>query len=401
MVQVVKQIPLLQQGYYTKTTIVLFSRLLQHQKVLLNQLLLLQINSCRNLTFDESFSYEYSNYILFVAVGDFNDDNYMNLVVPCTQDLTMHIFLGYGNGSFQLPIISQIEELLGNTAGGDLNDDSHADIVVCNIIVSGPYAIAIADLNHDQILDLLVTNTVANIVSVLLGYGNGTFAPQNSLVTGIMPDSIVTADFNHDNHVDFVVANYVSQSVTVHLGIGNGTFLNRCSYITTDAPAALGTGDLNEGENMELIYLNCGNSLINVFLGYGNSTFCRAYTYMDFDCSASGVIGDFNGDNHLDVLISLFGSDHFSLMFSDGTGALGKPQLFNSHHQSLMLVLSDFNGDHGLDFVVSDSQTDVGVYLNECIRCSLGRKKIQTLEFSRHPDDLCVAFLINDSVKIK
>ncbi|CAF2259923.1 unnamed protein product [Rotaria magnacalcarata] len=118
---------------------------------------------------------------------------------------------------------------------------------------------------------------------------------------------------------------------------------------------------------MNLISFNCGNSSINVFLGYGNGIFYLAYAYMDFDCSSSDVIGDFNGDNHLDVLISLIGPDHFSLMFGDGTGTLGKPQLFNSHHQPLMLALSDFNGDNRMNFVVSDSLTDVSVYLNECI----------------------------------
>jgi hypothetical protein len=57
-----------------------------------------------------------------------------------------------------------------------------------------PFGMVTADVNHDDILDLAVLNRLSNDVSVLAGYGDGTFAaPVNFAVT--TPSLAVAADF--------------------------------------------------------------------------------------------------------------------------------------------------------------------------------------------------------------
>src|SRR5207245_10372741 len=50
---------------------------------------------------------------------------------------------------------------------------------------AGPYSVAAGDLNGDGRLDLVVANSLANSVSVLLGNGDGTFQPARDFDTGL------------------------------------------------------------------------------------------------------------------------------------------------------------------------------------------------------------------------
>ena len=53
-----------------------------------------------------------------------------------------------------------------------------------------PDSVAVGDLNGDGHLDLAVANTDSGTVSVILGRGDGTFAPRVDYATGISPVSV-------------------------------------------------------------------------------------------------------------------------------------------------------------------------------------------------------------------
>src|SRR5512139_2368567 len=61
-----------------------------------------------------------------------------------------------------------------------------------------PWALALADLNRDGALDLVVVNQRAKSGSVLLGNGDGTFSPRIDFVTGRGPVALALADLNGD-----------------------------------------------------------------------------------------------------------------------------------------------------------------------------------------------------------
>ena len=77
-----------------------------------------------------------------------------------------------------------------------------------------PYSVAIADLNGDGKLDLVVANEQQSksdsqgSISVMLGKGNGTFhAAVNYSSGGESAYSISIADVNGDGKLDLIVAN--------------------------------------------------------------------------------------------------------------------------------------------------------------------------------------------------
>jgi hypothetical protein len=81
-----------------------------------------------------------------------------------------------------------------------------------------PQSVAVADLNGDGKLDVLVSNFSSNNVGVLLGKGDGTFgAPLIYGTGGNTPLSVAIADVNGDGKPDLVVANSGSSNVGVLL----------------------------------------------------------------------------------------------------------------------------------------------------------------------------------------
>jgi hypothetical protein len=181
-----------------------------------------------------------------LATADLNSDGHADLAVVNQNDNTVSIFLGNGDGSFQARTDYATGAGPVYVATGDFNGDGVLDLAVANntddtvsILFgqlgstgtangtfathtdyeagSGPTSIAVADYNLDGILDLAVTDSTSNTVSLLFGLTGGTFNSNYELAVGNDPVSVVTADFNGDGLPDGAIANNASNTVSVIL----------------------------------------------------------------------------------------------------------------------------------------------------------------------------------------
>src|SRR5208337_4155421 len=82
-----------------------------------------------------------------VAVGDFNGDGKLDLVVANNTSNNVSILLGHGNGTFAAAV--------NYTVG------------------TAPIFVTTGDFNGDGRQDVVVTNASSNNVSVLIGKGDG------------------------------------------------------------------------------------------------------------------------------------------------------------------------------------------------------------------------------------
>ena len=91
---------------------------------------------------------------------------------------------------------------------------------------TGPAVVAVGDFRGNGLMDVVTgNNDTANTVSVLLGKGDGTFAPHVDYPVGSAPSGIAVGDFNDDGKLDIVVVyGFNDARVAVLLGNGDGTF---------------------------------------------------------------------------------------------------------------------------------------------------------------------------------
>ncbi|MCH8148895.1 MAG: VCBS repeat-containing protein [Planctomycetes bacterium] len=133
----------------------------------------------------------------------------------------------------------------------------------------GPNSVAIGDLDGDQVPDLAVVNQYnhpgTNDVSVLLGFGDGTFAPAAHFFTGDRARSVAIGDLDYDGVPDLAVANTETQNVAVLRGVGDGTFLAALHFVTGNSPESVAIGDLDGDLVSDLALARFGGTVSILF----------------------------------------------------------------------------------------------------------------------------------------
>jgi hypothetical protein len=201
---------------------------------------------------------------------------------------------------------------------------------------------------------------------------------------GCSGNLVAVADLNGDGKLDLVVPNssltspnglFGSGTVTVFLGNGNGSFQNGVSYMIGLNAVFVAVGDFNGDGHPDLAVADLGGNQINqsnpgalaVLLGNGDGTFQNAVRYAAPLGSSWVATGDFNGDGYADIALAAFTNSVATLtvFLSNGDGTLRNPLTYGAGASPLGITAGDVNGDGRPDLVyVDDSSSLVGVMLN-------------------------------------
>jgi hypothetical protein len=226
-----------------------------------------------------------------LATGDFNHDGKLDIVsTPSATTVGVDVYLGNGDGTFQAPI-----------AVPAINGAPYS-------VVASP--LAVGDLNKDGNADIVVGG--GGYVDVLLGHGNGTFAPAVKYSAGTFTDSpvyfpeyVFIGDFTGDGNPD-VVLDSVGGQVSVMKGNGDGTLgspvASPLSNSTYGAPAV---GDFNGDGKPDLVLVPNGQGDATVLLNRGDGTFLEYPSKaLANNASANAIAAtDFNGDGKPDLVV--------------------------------------------------------------------------------------------------
>ena len=284
-------------------------------------------------------SLSFSSQPRFVASGDLNNDNLIDVVVANSVTNTIGIFISQGNGTF------------GSQQTYSTGPESR------------PYSVAVNDFNNDSYADIIVANYNHNNIGLFFGYGNGTFDDQELISLGSSrPLFVTTGDFNNDNRIDIAVANNGTHTISILLGYGNGLFQDQTTYFTgyDSFPSSLAIGDFNNDTYLDITVANYGTSNIGIFLNYGNGLFTKQEIYSTKRSSnpSSIAVGDFNHDNILDIVVANYGAGNVGIFFGHGNGTF-LPQVsstIGSNAYPQYVAVSNVNKNNILDIVVVDSQ---------------------------------------------
>jgi streptogramin lyase len=328
-----------------------------------------------------------------VIVGDFNDDDQMDIAVANYGTNSVGVLLGYGDGTFG----NQITSSAGSAsfvvwiASGDFNKDNQLDIATANYGTdsvgfllgygngtfanimtystgggSTPLCISVGDFNNDSILDIAAANYGTNTIVVLFGFGDGSFLLGTPYSTGIgsQPYALATGDFNHDSRLDVAVANSFTNNIGVFLGNGSQPFAGVTTYTTGDGsqPHSVAVGDLNNDGWSDVVVANYGTNNLGILLGYSHGVFGTMITYSTGIGSApySVAIADFNNDTHLDIVVTNSETDNIAILlgYGNGTFAIGVAYSTGVHSRPYTVAIGDLNNDKVSDIVIANSGTN-------------------------------------------
>jgi hypothetical protein len=293
-----------------------------------------------------SHSYPLDAPAVQVVTGDFNGDGNPDVLVVTTDRTTTNwgyaVLLGNGDGSFQAPVFYP------------QNVRSAAYAVGNSVLVS--------DFNNDQKMDVAVGGLFNQSLAILVGNGDGTFAPATYVFDG-GDTSLVSADFNGDGNLDIAAATTMANqpATALLLGNGDGTFQAAVFPSSLSGFAPLFAADLNNDGKTDLI------SNRQVALGNGNGTFMlqTALPYSPIGAA------DFNGDGFPDLFV-LYSPDtensQTGVLTGNGDGTFSSTLLDvpRMGYIPSPVLIADMNNDGRPDivFLSQSGFNAVGVLLN-------------------------------------
>jgi FG-GAP-like repeat/HYR domain len=218
-----------------------------------------------------------------LALGDLDRDGHVDAVTANFRVGSVSVLLGRGDGTFR---------------------------EAATLPFSFPFvaAVAVADLNRDGWLDL-VAETGSDSVGVSRGNGDGTFSTPIffPVLSGGFGD-VEVADFNDDGAQDVAIPGEFDDVVSVLLGNGDGTLSSASAYATGSGtfPIDIAVADLDSDGALDLTSANANSSDVSVLIGAGDGTFGPALRLM-FGQTHSIATGLLDGDGRPDLALGRFG----------------------------------------------------------------------------------------------
>jgi hypothetical protein len=226
--------------------------------------------------------------------------------------------------------------------------------------------LAVGDLNGDGRPDVVTANTVVpgSSVSVLMGRGSGFFTSRVDLPTNITATCVALADLDGDGRLDLMVGGGGAEGAQWRRGNGDGTFGSALPIATGYAASSIAAGDLDGDGIPDLaIASDWPTGSIRILRGLGGGAFATPIVRSYGTQGRSIRIADLDGDGRPDV----YTADGSALLPSTYWGTLAFVQnsgggAFAATNEILIpnsigifdAVLADINADGKPDLLAYD-----------------------------------------------
>lgn len=321
-----------------------------------------------------------------IGVADFDGDRITDLFTvgnSAPHFLKGNGSFGRGNGTFSQSIVAG-GALGSRLVVGDFFEDGRPDVayispqsnqictaknsgsgfvVSCGIAGIAPGAIATADFDDDDILDLAIADSGATSVRFFkgngtngLGIGTFTFVPTSVNLTAVALD-LKTTDTDRDGFVDLVVG--TAAGVNVHHGTGDFGFDQGTSFGPGGLTHQVAVGDVDDNGVDDLVFDSSPS--LQVMLGggksgRGNGAFAAAVAVGNTNM-AGHTVTDVNDDGLLDVVA--LGLSSGVETYRGGIDAVGslRPALsqptLNTGPNPRQVAAADLTNDGIVDLIIA------------------------------------------------
>ncbi len=269
--------------------------------------------------------------------ADFNNDGHVDIVVANTQDTTISVLLGNGDGTFQ-PATHYENGFSGR-------------------------GIAVLDFDGDGDTDIAATAASSNYMRLFANQGDGTFIPRDPIELGAEERALAAADMNNDAIADLVLSLFDSDSIVVMLGNGNGTFTPLPPAPAGGSVWMISIADINNDGNVDLSTANGPDATGSILLGDGAGGLSAPLIVPAGGFCTATDLGDLDGDGDPDWVLSAFGGGQWRLYENntphDGDAAFELHTVFPAVSNPGCSLMADIDNDSDLDLILLDELADI------------------------------------------
>ena len=285
-----------------------------------------------------------------IATGDFDGDGKPDLAVVYYTNSKLSVFGNLGNNKFAAPETFSVG--------------------------SAPSSIISGHFDADDFLDLAVTSEFEDQLLILKNDGpdNFGFTESQRIQVGKRPTSVAAGNLNNDNHLDLVVTNTWDGTVTVlENGAENSNrFTTRSTLNVGIGPFFVTISDLDKVGQDDIIVANVMSDNLSILLNNNNNDFTFNLNNLAAGVGPSSVAAvDVDKDGDQDLAISnLSASRNLSLMRNNGDGTFAPAENFGAGQfedsAGFSVVAADLNDDSLPDFVLTRAKENaVSVFENQ------------------------------------
>jgi len=219
------------------------------------------------------------------------------------------------------------------------------------------------DFNFDGLADLCTADIQSDTISILLGNGDGTYQPAQTLNAGNAPRGITTLDVDGDGDIDIVSTNASSGNAMIWINDGEGIFNTPITIQPGISQEwSVQADDLNQDGIFDLVF--GGSSQVRVMLGNGTTTFTTNSTVTAASRCWQMNLGDADADGDVDVFVVCAFADVGQVFMNNGNGSLSSGTSYPTDDFPLASDIGDLDGDGDLDWITSSYGGDWYIFTN-------------------------------------
>ncbi|MFY7899720.1 MAG: FG-GAP-like repeat-containing protein, partial [Chitinophagaceae bacterium] len=242
---------------------------------------------------------------------------------------------------------------------------------------TGPFNVAVGDIDGDGKIDMVSCNQSSNSISVLRNTSTSSsinFASKQDYTCGSNPYFVAVFDADCDGKLDVVVANLGSSSISLFRNtstIGNISFATKIDFTVGNSPRSIAVGDIDLDGKLDVAVTNQSVNTVSLLRNtstVGNINFASKIDLTTGTRPTSIILNDIDGDNKIDVVVANQNSNNVSIFRNTSTTGnitVATKIDIGANTGAIAVAGGDLDGDNKTDLVVANlSSSNISVHKN-------------------------------------